>query len=128
MSVSFAIAIYVVIWWTVLFAILPIGVRTQGEDGTIVPGTPESAPTHPRLWRVMLLTTLVSGRVRQLVGGGQVRSHRPRAIARTSRDTLEQDRFRSKHFSFDQKRESCSRLYDVEQDSRFGRHVGGDAK
>ena len=63
MSVPFAIAIYVVIWWTVLFAILPIGVRTQGEDGSIVPGTPESAPAHPRLLRVMLLTTLVSGLV-----------------------------------------------------------------
>ena len=63
MSVPFAIAIYVVIWWTVLFAILPIGVRTQGEDGTIVPGTPESAPTRPRLLRVVLLTTLVSGLV-----------------------------------------------------------------
>ena len=60
MSVSFAIAIYVVIWWTVLFAILPIGVRTQGEDGTVVPGTPESAPTRPRLLRVVLLTTVVS--------------------------------------------------------------------
>jgi predicted secreted protein len=58
--VSFAIAIYVVIWWTVLFAVLPIGVRTQGEDGATVPGTPESAPTHPRLIRVVLLTTLVS--------------------------------------------------------------------
>ena len=66
MSVSFAIAIYVVIWWTVLFAILPIGVRTQDEDGAIVPGTPESAPTRPRLLRVVLLTTLVSG----LVFGG----------------------------------------------------------
>jgi predicted secreted protein len=60
MSVSFAIAIYVVIWWTVLFAILPIGVRTQGEEGAIVPGTPASAPAHPRLLRVVLLTTLVS--------------------------------------------------------------------
>ena len=66
MSVPFAIAIYVVIWWTVLFAILPIGVRTQGEDGTIVPGTPASAPTRPRLLRAMLLTTLVSS----LVFGG----------------------------------------------------------
>jgi predicted secreted protein len=63
MSVSFAIAVYVVIWWTVLFAILPIGVRTQGEDGAIVPGTPESAPTRPRLIRVVLITTLVSGAV-----------------------------------------------------------------
>jgi predicted secreted protein len=61
MSVALAIAIYVVIWWTVLFAVLPIGVRTQGEDGSVVPGTPESAPTAPRLIRVVLLTTLISG-------------------------------------------------------------------
>jgi predicted secreted protein len=60
MSVPFAIAIYVVLWWTVLFAVLPIGVRTQGEDGSVVPGTPESAPTTPRLVRVALLTTLIS--------------------------------------------------------------------
>jgi len=60
MSLTFAIAIYLVIWWTVLFAILPIGVRTQAEDGAVVPGTPASAPTRPRLVRVALLTTLVS--------------------------------------------------------------------
>jgi predicted secreted protein len=60
MSLTFAIAIYIVLWWTVLFAVLPIGVRTQGEDGSIVPGTPESAPTAPRLIRVVLLTTLIS--------------------------------------------------------------------
>lgn len=63
MSVSFAIAIYFIIWWTVLFAVLPIGVRTQGEDGSIVPGTPESAPTAPRLLRVVVLTTLISALV-----------------------------------------------------------------
>ena len=60
MRLTFALAIYLVIWWTVLFAILPLGVRTQGEDGSVVPGTPESAPTRPRLVRVMVLTTLVS--------------------------------------------------------------------
>ena len=61
MPLTFAIAIYVVLWWTVLFAVLPIGVRTQGEDGAVVPGTPESAPTAPRLLRVVLVTTLISG-------------------------------------------------------------------
>ena len=61
MSVTLGIAIYVVLWWTVLFAVLPIGVRTQSEDGVVVPGTPESAPTAPRLIRVVLLTTLISG-------------------------------------------------------------------
>jgi predicted secreted protein len=60
MSIPLAIAIYVVIWWTVLFAVLPLGVRTQGEDGLVVPGTPESAPTAPRLLRVVLLTTGIS--------------------------------------------------------------------
>jgi predicted secreted protein len=63
MSVSLAIAIYFIIWWTVLFAVLPIGVRTQGEDGNVVPGTPESAPTAPRLLRVVVLTTLISALV-----------------------------------------------------------------
>lgn len=63
MSLSFAIAIYVVIWWTVLFAVLPIGVRTQGEDGTVVPGTPESAPVAPRLLRIVILTTVISALV-----------------------------------------------------------------
>ena len=33
------------------------------QDGAIVPGTPESAPARPRLLRVMLLTTFVSGLV-----------------------------------------------------------------
>jgi predicted secreted protein len=60
MSIALGIAIYIVIWWTVLFAMLPIGVRTQGEDGAIVPGTPESAPTAPRLLRVVLLTTAIA--------------------------------------------------------------------
>jgi predicted secreted protein len=59
-SLTFAIAVYVIIWWTVLFAVLPIGVRTQGEDGTVVPCTPESAPTAPRLLRVVAITTVVS--------------------------------------------------------------------
>jgi predicted secreted protein len=60
MSVTLGIAIYVVMWWTVLFAVLPIGVRTQAEDGSVVPGTPESAPTAPRLLRIVFLTTLLS--------------------------------------------------------------------
>jgi predicted secreted protein len=33
MSIPFAIALYFVIWWTVLFAVLPFGVRTQDEAG-----------------------------------------------------------------------------------------------
>ncbi|HEX6830199.1 MAG TPA: DUF1467 family protein [Methyloceanibacter sp.] len=60
MTLSFAIAIYVVIWWVVLFAMLPIGVRTQAEEGEVSPGTPESAPHQPRLLPKMLATTVVA--------------------------------------------------------------------
>lgn len=60
MSLSFAIAIYFIVWWTVLFAVLPLGVRTQAEEGSVVPGTPESAPANPRLWWIAGMTTLVT--------------------------------------------------------------------
>ena len=60
MTLSFAIAIYVVICWVVLFAMLPIGVRTQAEEGDVSPGTPESAPHQPRLLPKMLATTVVA--------------------------------------------------------------------
>ena len=32
MAVATAIAIYFLIWWVVLFAVLPWGVRAQGEE------------------------------------------------------------------------------------------------
>lgn len=61
MTLAFAIAIYVVIWWTVLFAMLPIGVRTSEEAGEKVsPGTAESAPHLPNLLPKMVATTVVS--------------------------------------------------------------------
>ena len=60
MSLALSIAIYFVVWWTMLFAILPFGVRTQGEAGEIVPGTPGSAPVKPRFLWIALVNTLVS--------------------------------------------------------------------
>ena len=62
-----AVAIYIFIWWIVLFAVLPFGVRTQAEEGTVVPGTPESAPAKPRLLRIFLINTLVASVVFALV-------------------------------------------------------------
>ena len=61
MSLAFAVAIYVVIWWIVLFAMLPIGVRTSEEAGEKAsPGTAESAPHLPNLLPKMVATTVVS--------------------------------------------------------------------
>ncbi len=60
MTLAFGVAIYFVIWWIVLFAMLPIGVRTQDEDGNVSPGTVESAPSLPRLLPKMLATTVIA--------------------------------------------------------------------
>lgn len=67
MSITLGLALYFVIWWTVLFAVLPIGLRTQHEEGEVVPGTPASAPARPRLLRIFLLNTLVAAVVFAIV-------------------------------------------------------------
>lgn len=66
MSFVSLIAIYFVVWWVVLFAVLPWGMRTQAEDSDIVLGSSHSAPTRPRLVRKALITSIVSA---VLVGG-----------------------------------------------------------
>ncbi|HRY08239.1 MAG TPA: DUF1467 family protein [Hyphomicrobiaceae bacterium] len=60
MSLTFGVAIYFIIWWLSLFAVLPFGLRTQDEAGEVVPGTPESAPARPRLLRIFMINTLVA--------------------------------------------------------------------
>lgn len=57
--VSF-VAIYFILWWLVLFAMLPFGLRTQDEDGEVTLGTTASAPRGAHMGRVLLRTTLVS--------------------------------------------------------------------
>ena len=53
-------AVYFIVWWMTLFAVLPFGLTTQAEANEVVPGTVESAPARFRGRRVMLMTTLVS--------------------------------------------------------------------
>ena len=58
MSITTAIASYFLIWWVVLFAVLPWGVRPQGEEGA--PGTDPGAPLVPRLGAKLLWTTVIA--------------------------------------------------------------------
>ena len=60
MTVASALAIYFVVWWVVLFAVLPWGVRSQEESGTVSEGTDPGAPVVPRLWAKLMWTTIVS--------------------------------------------------------------------
>jgi predicted secreted protein len=59
-SLSTAAAIYFVLWWVLLFAVLPWGVRSQAEDGDIVPGSDPGAPAVPKLLAKLFWTTVVT--------------------------------------------------------------------
>jgi predicted secreted protein len=60
MSISTGLAIYFIIWWVVLFTVLPWGIRSQQESGTVVDGSDPGAPAIPSLGTKLLWTTLVS--------------------------------------------------------------------
>ena len=47
------IVVYVLVWWVVIFAILPFWVRQQDE---VPPGHAFGAPAHPHLWRKAAIT------------------------------------------------------------------------
>ena len=57
MSITLSIAIYIVIWWTVLFAVLPLGVRRVDRPGR---GEDHGAPERPELLRKVIITSVVA--------------------------------------------------------------------
>jgi predicted secreted protein len=59
-SIFTALAIYFVIWWIVLFAVLPFGVHSQHESGEMAPGTDPGAPVLTNLKPKLVWTTVVA--------------------------------------------------------------------
>ena len=57
MGIATGIAIYFLIWWVVLFAVLPFGVKIPEKPK---PGHATSAPEKPLLLRKALWTTLIA--------------------------------------------------------------------
>ena len=57
MSWVTGLMVFAVIWWTVIFAVLPLGVRRADDD---VPGADRGAPARPQLLRKALITTAIS--------------------------------------------------------------------
>jgi len=60
MSFSTSVAIFFIIWWVVLFTVLPWGIRSQAETGEVVPGSDPGAPALPKLKSKLVWTTLVA--------------------------------------------------------------------
>lgn len=60
-SLPLAAAIYLTIWWIVLFAVLPLGVRSSEEAGQERPeGADPGAPAAPQLLKKAAITTVIA--------------------------------------------------------------------
>lgn len=61
MSLGTGIAIYLTVWWCVLFTVLPLGVQSHAEAGLDKgDGGDPGAPVDPKLKKKFITTTWVS--------------------------------------------------------------------
>ncbi|WP_224826585.1 DUF1467 family protein [Cognatishimia sp. MH4019] len=60
MSITSAIVLFAVIWFMVLFIVLPLRLKTQGDVGEIVPGTHAGAPADAQLGKRVKVTTMIA--------------------------------------------------------------------
>ena len=57
MSWATGLMVYIVLWWVVLFAVLPLGVRRVENPGR---GQERGAPERPELLRKAIITSVVA--------------------------------------------------------------------
>jgi predicted secreted protein len=57
MDIITGIALFLMIWWTVIFCVLPFGVRPSAGD---VAGEMPGAPAAPHLKKKAIITTFIS--------------------------------------------------------------------
>jgi predicted secreted protein len=60
MTITGAFVLYAVTWFMVFFCVLPLRFVSQEDAGSVVPGTPRSAPAEEMVGRKARLTTLVA--------------------------------------------------------------------
>ncbi len=60
MTITAALVLFSVIWFMLLFIALPIGMKTQGDVGEVVPGTHASSPVNAQLARKAKWVTVVT--------------------------------------------------------------------
>jgi len=58
MTITAAAVLFAVTWFMVFFIVLPLRLTTQGDAGSVVPGTPAGAPRDEMVGRKAKITTL----------------------------------------------------------------------
>ena len=60
MTIGAALVLFAVVWFMVLFVVLPLRMKSQADAGDVVPGTPAGAPADPQIKRKMMITTIAA--------------------------------------------------------------------
>ena len=61
MGWSTGTAVYLVIWWLVIFMVLPWGARSVIDEDDVQKGHAQGAPKNPRMVLKIAITTVISG-------------------------------------------------------------------
>lgn len=60
MPIFSGFVLFAMIWFLTLFVVLPLRLTTQGEAGSVVPGTHASAPANAGMKRRLIVTTVAA--------------------------------------------------------------------
>lgn len=60
MQITSALVLLAVIWFMTLFIVLPIRMKTQGDEGRVTMGTPAGAPARIDMRRKVKITSIVA--------------------------------------------------------------------
>ena len=60
MSITGSIVTYVILWWIILFLLLPFKIKSQLDDKKIYTGTEPGAPSNPRILKKVFYTTIIT--------------------------------------------------------------------
>lgn len=69
MGITSALVLFAVIWFLVLFVVLPLRLTTQGDAGEVTPGTQAGAPAELNLKRKFKIVTAVSAVLWVIIAG-----------------------------------------------------------
>ncbi len=58
MTITASLVLFAVFWFLILFVVLPLNIKTQGDEGKSSYGTPISAPINANIKQKMLLVTI----------------------------------------------------------------------
>ena len=61
MGITGSIIVYVIIWWIIFFAVLPVGIQSNKEKfKENIEGVDPGAPNNPKIAKKFLITTIIT--------------------------------------------------------------------